>query len=170
MLDDNIAFALMTFRAANWASNLPRSAKLGYILPYASFHEARSNWRPLFFAKYFQVVAKEKSTVDAMRRLSEPGWSSKSVNNFANYSRYSWPDNDVSRLNYYMQWSSATSPPVLSPFDFIAYGYGSCTAHSTYLVYVARAVGIPARIVRCPFTFPPYVAPFPADASHYSLL
>lgn len=33
----------------------------------------------------------------------------------------------------------------MSPSDFIAYGYGSCTAFSQMLVLVARAVGIPAR-------------------------
>ena len=49
-----------------------------------------------------------------------------------------------------MQWSSSTSPPIISPLDFVAYGYGSCTAWSTLLTYVARAVGIPARQVGTP--------------------
>ena len=33
--------------------------------------------------------------------------------------------------DYHLRWSSSTSPPVLSPWDFAAYGYGSCTAFAT---------------------------------------
>ena len=31
--------------------------KFAYLLPYASYHEARTNWRPLLYAKHFRFVA-----------------------------------------------------------------------------------------------------------------
>ena len=54
MLDDNIAFALMADNATahTFGKRVPLLHKLAYILPYATFHESRANWRPLFFAKY----------------------------------------------------------------------------------------------------------------------
>lgn len=52
--------------------------------------------------------------------------------------------------DYTLRWSSSTSPPVLSPFDFAAYGYGSCTAFATLHAYAARAIGVPARVVGAP--------------------
>ena len=39
---------------------------------------------------------------------------------------------------------------MISPWDFTAYGYGSCTAFASLHVYAARAVGIPARVVGAP--------------------
>jgi len=69
MFDDNIAFALMANKAcfplsddphlttpcvsqaAPYSSKVPLAIKLAYVLPYASFHEPRNNWRPLFFSK-----------------------------------------------------------------------------------------------------------------------
>ena len=74
MLDDNIAFAMMADNASTWASSLPLSMKMHYILPYASYHESRVNWRPLLFSKFFQVVADSgaTSTKDVMQLLVDP--------------------------------------------------------------------------------------------------
>lgn len=147
MLDDNIAFSLMAFAVAPWSSRIPTSAKLGYILPYATFHEARTNWRPLFFARYFALVSNAKTTVEAIRILSEPGWTRATVNRYVNMTTLTYPSYNVEHLKYWMQWSSGSTPPIVAPADFMSYGYGSCTAHSTMMAYVARAVGIPARVV-----------------------
>jgi len=38
----------------------------------------------------------------------------------------------------------------VAPFDAIAYGYGSCSSWATFVTYVARSVGIPARQVGTP--------------------
>ena len=35
--------------------------------------------------------------------------------------------------DYQLHWSSSTNPPVVAPLDFVAYGYGSCTAWATLL-------------------------------------
>ena len=49
-----------------------------------------------------------------------------------------------------MEWSSSTNPPVTAPLDAVAYGYSSCTGMATLVTYVARAVGIPARVAGAP--------------------
>eukprot|EP00965_Chrysotila_dentata_P125870 4159952-Pleurochrysis_carterae.AAC.2 len=72
MLEDNIAFALMADHAAPWSSQLPLETRLTYILPYASYHESRQNWRPLFFAKFFGLVAKAQTTQEAVELLIAP--------------------------------------------------------------------------------------------------
>ena len=47
--------------------------------------------------------------------------------------------------SYQLRWSSSTSPPVTSPFEFVAYGYSSCSGWATMITYLARALGVPAR-------------------------
>lgn len=66
MFDDNIAFALMADRAAKWSDNLPLSKKLNWILPYATFHESRVNWRPLMFSKFFGPASEAENTTAAL--------------------------------------------------------------------------------------------------------
>eukprot|EP00697_Spironema_sp_BW2_P009572 gnl/Spiro4/24526_TR12160_c0_g1_i1.p1 gnl/Spiro4/24526_TR12160_c0_g1~~gnl/Spiro4/24526_TR12160_c0_g1_i1.p1 ORF type:complete len:448 (+),score=35.16 gnl/Spiro4/24526_TR12160_c0_g1_i1:40-1383(+) len=144
MLDDNIAFALMADRAAPWSATLPLATKLSYILPYATFHEARTNWRPLLFAKFFQIVAEAPTTLSALQLLASPAWPS--TNSVLNWSASVWDAYPLAqRPPFFAQWASSTNPPVLGPLEFVAYGYGSCSAWSTLLVYAARACGIPAR-------------------------
>ena len=53
MFDDNIVFALMAYNASSFMRKLPLALVHSYVLPYADFHEARVNWRPLLFAKFF---------------------------------------------------------------------------------------------------------------------
>jgi hypothetical protein len=147
MFDDNIAFALMADNATSFSQKLPLPLKLSYGLPYASYHEARVNWRPLFFAKFFQLIAGAISTQEAISRLVAP-------NVFLNWSTNVWPSHPTAPLDmqtdYNLAWSSSTSPPIINPFSFIAYGYSSCSGWATFLTYMARAVGIPARQVGTP--------------------
>jgi hypothetical protein len=84
MLDDTIAFALMADRAAPWSASIPMDAKLAYILPYAGYHESRQNWRPLFFAKFFQLVANATSVEEVVARLVAP-------NVFTQWAEHYWP-------------------------------------------------------------------------------
>ena len=72
MFDDNIAFALMADNASAYSAKIPLSVKLAYGLPYASYHESRVNWRPLFFAKFFQLVVGSTSTHEAITHLAAP--------------------------------------------------------------------------------------------------
>lgn len=146
MLDDTIAFSLMAFKEAPWMHNLPKALLLEYVLPYSSYHEQRENWRPIFFAKFFQLVSTLTSTRDVMRALITPTWHPATPNTFLNWTAHSWDDYPgIKETTYFAQWSSSTNPPVVSPFTFLAYGYGSCTAFATMLTYIARSVGVPAR-------------------------
>jgi len=141
MLDDNIAFVLMADRAAPWSASIPMEIKFSYLLPYASYHESRQNWRPLFFAKFFGLVANATSVEEAVGRLVAP-------NAFTEWSEHYWPSSPRQPgdgSTYDIRWSSSTAPPIVSPLEFIAYGYGSCSAWATMVTYVARAVGLPAR-------------------------
>ena len=141
MLDDVIAFALMADHAAPWSARIPLAIRLAYILPYGSYHESRQNWRPLFFAKFFGLVANATSVEDAWGRLLAP-------NAFVEWSQHYWPASSQqagSGNAYTIKWSSSTAPPVVAPLDFLAYGYGSCSAWATLVTYVGRAVGLPAR-------------------------
>jgi len=131
--------------------------KLAYILPYASFHESRQNWRPVMFSKFFSLVATMNSTASALRAIISPFWPKYS--SFTNWTAHQWPDypTQLRDTNYYVHWRSSTGPPVISPFEFVTYGYGSCTAWSTLLTYVARSVGIPTRQVGTPcWNLPPF--------------
>lgn len=88
-----------------------------------------------------------------MVKLASPSWGPKTPPAFTHWTKNIWdsyplkpsPDQEMS-----VRWASSTSPPVSSPFDFAAYGYGSCTAWATLLTYSARSVGIPARQVGTP--------------------
>ena len=142
MLDDTIAFALVAERASPWARSIPLDIKFSYLLPYAGYHESRQNWRPLFFAKFFSIVANATTTEEAMGRLFAP-------NVFLNWAEHYWPSSPRQPQSgsgaYTLQWSSSTAPPIVSPLEFVAYGYGSCSAWATFITYVLRSVGIPAR-------------------------
>lgn len=165
MLDDHISFALMADAAAPWSASVPLAAKLAYLLPYAAYHEARQNWRPLLFAKFFAEVERAPTVADAVQALIAP-------NVFTNWTGHAWADAPPPPpgADYQLHWSSSTNPPVVAPLDFVAYGYGSCTAWATLLAYAAqfcrnyraihrnaltpffrrlrytlRAVGVPAR-------------------------
>lgn len=95
------------------------------ILPYASYHESRVGWRPLFFAKFFALVENAKTTGEAMAALVAP-------NHFTNWTSYPAATVGASRSRefYQLEWRSSTGPPVESPFDFLAYGYSRCAEGS----------------------------------------
>jgi hypothetical protein len=194
MFDDNIAFALMADNASRWSSGLPLAKKLAFILPYATFHESRANWRPLMFAKFFQFVADAQNTSQAMSLVLHhvQQWQNSSIAGAAasagaasdspraatsqqqqrsqNHTAAAAAAAAPPPAQYKLRWSSSTSPPVISPWDFTACkcwlpprivcvsygaafaadGYGSCTAFASLHVYAARAVGIPARVVGAP--------------------
>jgi hypothetical protein len=140
MLDDHIAFALMADKAAPWSDSVPIAAKLAYVLPYAAYHEARQNWRPLLFAKFFAAAASAPTVAAAVQELISP-------NVFLNWTGNSWPSSPAppAGVSYQLHWESSTNPPVIAPLEFVAYGYGSCTAWATLLAYTLRALGVPAR-------------------------
>merc|ERR1719345_255070 len=72
-----------------------------------------------------------------------------------NWTRYTWaafPKSHMDKGNSYElgPFASGSAPPVVAPFDFAAYGYGSCTAWATFLTSALKAVGVPARQVGSP--------------------
>jgi len=123
MLDDHIAFAVMADAAAPWARALPLGLRLAYGLPYAGYHEARQNWRPLLYAKFFSLVRNASSVEEALGRLLAPDV-------FTQWSRHYWPSSprqadakdDPVRNVYTLEWASSTAPPIVAPLDFVAYG------------------------------------------------
>ena len=125
MLDDNVAFALMARARWRYAAALPARLYLAYVLPYASYHEARANWRPLLYAKHRDAVsasaaaaAPNASTADAVAALVAP-------NVFLNWSGNAWPGSArgaAGAAGWALEWASSTAPPVVAPLDFVACG------------------------------------------------
>ena len=127
MLDDQLAFAVMADAAAGWSRTLPLAAKLAYILPYATTHESRQNWRPLFFAKYVRLVQGATTVEQAMNRLL-------AAPNLLQWSSHVWEDSPVQpptaaaagvaagagARQWSVEWSSSTNPPVTAPLDAVA--------------------------------------------------
>ncbi|CAE8689458.1 unnamed protein product [Polarella glacialis] len=147
MLDDNIAFALMALNASKLEPTPPAKVLFAYLLPYATYHESRSNWRPLFFAKYFALAAHATSSREVLDTLIGDG------TRLMNWTAFQWKDfPGKSAGNTYElgPFASGTAPPVVSPTDFLAYGYGSCTAWAKFLASTLKALGVPAREVGSP--------------------
>lgn len=134
-------------KSSGWA--VPLAVKLEYVLPYAAYHEARSNWRPLLFAKLVNFTWGTQGTAAAMAALVAP-------NVFAQWASSSWPSDpkppatDTETDGWELVWGSSSAPPVVAPFEMVAYGYGSCTGWATLLTYALRSVGVPARQVGTP--------------------
>eukprot|EP01060_Flectonema_neradi_P010198 TRINITY_DN1731_c0_g1_i2.p1 TRINITY_DN1731_c0_g1~~TRINITY_DN1731_c0_g1_i2.p1 ORF type:complete len:420 (+),score=94.45 TRINITY_DN1731_c0_g1_i2:71-1261(+) len=144
MLDDSIIFSMMADKASGYSSSMSLPLRMAYILPHSSTMEAISNWRPLLFSKYFGAVAKANITTtwDAIEALA--------ASHFTNWTAHQPPGIPARTDDYHVIWHSSTSPPVASPFDFLAYGYGSCTAWATLFVDILRSLGIPARVTGSP--------------------
>jgi hypothetical protein len=140
MFDDNIAFAMMADASNKWSNQINIQIRMSYVLPYATYQESRQNWRPLFFAKFYQLTEGSASAEDAFEKMVAP-------NLFLNWTNNNWDSRPTTtrESDYNIQWSSSTSPPIIDPFSFVAYGYSSCTGWATMLTYIARSVGIPAR-------------------------
>lgn len=146
MLDDTIAFALMAWNASMLTPRPPVRVALAYLLPYATYHESRANWRPLFFAKYFAVAqgqTSSKAVVSAMIQNNAQ---------LMNWTAFRWPASPRATTNRYElgPFASGSTPPTIGPFDFTAYGYGSCTGWAKFLASALKAVGVPAREVGSP--------------------
>lgn len=146
MLDDNVAFALMAWNASRMSPKPPLHVAITYLLPYASYHESRTNWRPLFFAKYFGMAGNATTSREAVDTLIKGGTP------LMNWTAHSWADFPGSKSNSYElgPFASGSSPPAISPFDFAAYGYGSCTGWAIFLTSALKAIGVPAREVGSP--------------------
>ena len=106
MFDDNIVFAMMADTANGWSKSIDLNIRMAYTLPYASYQESRQNWRPLFFAKFFQIVEGAASPEEAFERLVAP-------NVFLNWTANRWDSRPSlsHETDYNIQWSSSTSPP-----------------------------------------------------------
>lgn len=145
MLDDNIAFSLMALNMSALSPQPPLKVILSYLLPYASYHEQRVNWRPLFFAKYAEAsegVTSSRGVIDAL--------ISNDIS-MMNWTKYNRTGRGNPTNKYFLgPFASGSAPPVIGVFDFTAYGYGSCTAWATFLSSALKAVGVPARQVGSP--------------------
>ena len=81
------------------------------------------SWRPLFFAKFFALVAAAPTTAAAMELLITPLWSPSSAPAFLNWSAHTWAADPLAGAPpVVLQWASSTNPPVSAPADFFAYG------------------------------------------------
>lgn len=134
VLQTGVRLAMQARQATPWAQAVPWDIFVENVLPYAVLHEARDNWRPLFYEMFMPLVANASSTTEAALRLNAHMWDMIGV-----------------------KYEERLSPHITSPLEAIAYKRASCTGLSVLLVDACRAVGVPARMAAVGAWAPPAV-------------
>lgn len=124
---ENLNYAYKVMHEVKWGSEIPKEIFLNYVLPYASLHERRDNWRKDFYDQFFPLVKNLDSPSEATLLLNDKVW-------------------DIVNVRYSTKRPKADQ----SPFESIDAGLASCTGLSILLIDVCRSVGIPARFVGVP--------------------
>ena len=138
MIGPTIELALQAKMDFPWTDQLPKNIFYEYVLNYANFNEARSNWRPLLWEMLNPLVrAKMNSTNaqlqpnDVVRLVNQKLWNA-------------FPSHES------IYFHSGQTPLIFDPMSVIVFGYASCTGLAILLVSALRTVGIPARVVGTP--------------------
>ncbi|MHB2156457.1 transglutaminase-like domain-containing protein [Calditrichota bacterium GD2] len=129
-LIENIKYAYQSRKVAPWGKRLPDSIFFNYVLPYASIHERRDDWRKQFYERFLSLVKNASSPGEAAVILNEKIW-------------------DMLDVHYSTKRPKADQ----SPFESIEAGMASCTGLSILLVDACRAVSVPARFVSAPMWY-----------------
>lgn len=120
-----------------WADEAPKYIFLNYILNYAHFNEARTNWRPLL--------------VDTMNFTESDLWKSGTANLT---SAVTWVNKHLwtllGRDSAPIYFKASQTPLIFDPMSTIAFGYASCTGTSILFANALRALGIPCRVAGTP--------------------
>ncbi len=129
-LIENVKYAYQERKVVGWGKQIPDSIFLNYVLPYASLHERRDDWRKQFYEKFLALVKNQPSPGQAAVMLNNKIW-------------------DMIGVHYSTDRPKADQ----SPFESIEAGKASCTGLSILLVAACRAVCVPARFVGVPMWY-----------------
>ena len=126
-----------------WTDDLPLDIFQNYVLNYANFNEARTNWRPL--------LVDTLNFTDTELYKSHNGQPNANVNvslvvTWVNTVLWT----KLGRSGHPIYFKSSQTPLIMDPMSTIAFGYASCTGTSILFSNALRAVGIAARVVGTP--------------------
>lgn len=165
-MSENIRYALKARTAFSYASNVPWSIFLDFVLPYTQLGEKIDLYwrsRPRLWELLAPVIqqtpgALENATAAAHAIANvlpeaalqgtvaivtqQNGVATPAVNMMMGNTRVDYVPGDVIR------WRSSTAPGLLSPQQVVHQG-GSCTGTAIVLSAAFRAMGIPARVAGC---------------------
>ncbi|EOD11884.1 hypothetical protein EMIHUDRAFT_214245 [Emiliania huxleyi CCMP1516] len=133
------SLALSARARFGWAASVPRRLFEGYVLPYASVNEARTDWRQLLWE-----ALTPQPWVEALPNAS----SIESVAVAVNRNLWGALGNLTGRRA--IRFKSDQTPLVYDPLSTILFGYASCTGVSIAYVDALRTLGVPARLAGTP--------------------
>jgi hypothetical protein len=127
-----------------WTDDLPLDIFRNYVLNYANFNEARTNWRPLL-VDILNFTDTELYKTHGQANVNGNGNVSSVVTwvNTVLWTKLGRPGNPI-------YFKSSQTPLIFDPMSTIAFGYASCTGTSILFSNALRAVGIAARVVGTP--------------------
>jgi Transglutaminase-like superfamily len=152
-----------------WTDMLSKDMFQNYVLNYANFNEARTNWRPLLvdaldfpqsdiFRKLVVVDDQDNPTTLSSDHHHHPAvvlqqedqdWDSivSSIVTWVNQVLWTKLGRGDGHPIYF---KSSQTPLIFDPMSTIAFGYASCTGTSILFSNALRAVGIASRVVGTP--------------------
>jgi len=126
-LKENLNFAMKARMEFSWCKNLPEELFFNDVLPYASLDETRENWRPQFYQKCRNLVAKASTSTEAAQSINSKLFNLINVH-----------------------YNTGRKKPNQSPSESIKQSRATCTGLSIILVDACRSVGVAARVAGTP--------------------
>ncbi len=126
-LTENLDLAMKARVEFPWCAKLPEELFFNDVLPYASLDETRESWRPEFYEKCRNLVAKAATPTEAVQALNSQLFNLINVH-----------------------YNTGRKKPNQSPSESIAQSRATCTGLSIILVDACRSVGVAARVVGTP--------------------
>ena len=121
-----------------WTDALPKYIFQNYVMNYANFNEARTNWRPLL--------------VDTLNFTETDLYQNRDATNVS--SVVTWVNTvlwtKLGRPGKSIYFKPSQTPLIFDTMSTIAFGYASCTGTSILFTNALRSIGIAARVVGTP--------------------
>jgi hypothetical protein len=122
---DNLRLAYEAWETFPYAGGISKDDFFHYVLPYRVSQEPIENWRPFFFKKVKELVAKASTIEEATVAINR------------------WADDVVG--------FKPTQRRDQGPFETLKSGYGRCEEMMIFFIDACRAAGIPARQAWTPY-------------------
>ena len=126
-LTENLDLAMKARKEFPWSARLSEELFFNDVLPYASLDETRERWRPDFYKKCRDIVAKASTATEAAQALNSK------IFNLIN-----------------VHYNTGRKRPNQSPAESVEQGRATCTGLSIILVDACRSVGIASRVAGTP--------------------
>ena len=126
-LTENLDLAMKARKEFPWSARLSEELFFNDVLPYASLDETRERWRPDFYKKCRDIVAKASTATEAAQALNSKIFNLIDVH-----------------------YNTGRKRPNQSPAESVEQGRATCTGLSIILVDACRSVGIASRVAGTP--------------------